>query len=189
VIFEATPIPGAFIVRPERRQDDRGFFARVWCRDEFAARGIDVDMVQASVSHNRIAGTLRGLHFARAPAREGKLVRCEHGRVFDAIVDLRPDSPAFLRHFAMELDDTDRAALYVPPGVGHGFQTLENDCDVLYMMTEAYQGEHADGVRWNDPAFGIPWPRAVTSIAERDRTYPDFDRAAHAARCATGATA
>jgi len=182
VIFEATAIPGAFIVQPELREDERGFFARLWCRAEFAARGIDIEMVQASLSHNRLAGTLRGLHFAAAPAQEGKLVRCERGRIFDVIVDLRPESAAFLKHYSVELDDTDRTALYIPPGVAHGFQTLADDCDVLYMMSEAYRPASAAGVRYDDPAFGIRWPRPVAMIAERDRSYPDFDRAAHAAR-------
>ena len=183
MIFEATPIPGAFVVELERREDERGFFARVWCRDEFAALGIDAQMVQASVSHNRLAGTLRGLHFARAPAREGKLVRCERGRVFDVIVDLRPQSPAFLQHFSVQLDADRRSGLYIPPGVAHGFQTLVDDCAVLYMMTEAYRPDLADGVRHDDDAFGIRWPLPVTMIAERDRSHPDFDRASHTARC------
>jgi len=174
VILEAAPIPGAFVIELERREDERGFFARLWCHEEFAAVGIDVQMVQASVSHNRLAGTLRGMHFARAPAREGKLVRCQRGRIFDVILDLRPDSPAYLGHFAIELDDRRGTGLYVPPGVAHGFQTLADDCDVLYLMTEAYRPELGDGVRHDDPAFGIRWPRAVSLIAPRDRDYPDY---------------
>jgi dTDP-4-dehydrorhamnose 3,5-epimerase len=174
VIFERAMIAGAFVVDLERHEDDRGFFARLWCREEFAAIGLEQPMVQSSISHNRLAGTLRGLHFARSPAREGKLVRCERGRVFDVIVDLRPESSTYLRHLSIVLDDERRNALYVPPGVAHGFQTLADDCDVHYLMTEAYRAELADGVRFDDPAFDIRWPRPVSLIAERDRSYPDF---------------
>lgn len=186
MIFEATPIAGAFVVRIERRDDERGFFARLWCRDEFAAHGIGATMAQASISHNRVAGTLRGLHFAWPPAAEGKLVRCERGRIRDVIVDLRPDSPTFLSHFAIVLDDNTRDALYIPPVVAHGFQTLVADCDVLYMMNDVVRPELSGGVRYDDKAFDIDWPLPIGMIAERDRTYPDFDRDAHAARYATG---
>lgn len=183
MIFEPTAIPGCLAVLPERREDERGFFARAWCREEFAAHGIEVDMVQASVSHNRRAGTLRGMHFARPPAREGKLVRCERGAVHDVAIDLRPDSPAYLRHVARRLDEETGAALYIPPGVAHGFLTLADDSRVVYMMTEAYRPELADGVRFDDPAFGIRWPRDVAVIAPRDRDCPDFDRDADPRRC------
>ena len=185
MIFEATTIPGAVIVQAGRREDERGFFARVWCREEFAAHGIDVGIAQASISHNRLAGTLRGLHFAWPPADEGKLVRCERGRIFDVIVDLRPQSPSFLKHFALQLDDDNRTALYIPPGVAHGFQTLTHDSSILYMMSEAYRPEFAAGVRHDDIAFAVRWPMPVAMIAERDRSYPTFDRQAHAARFAS----
>lgn len=182
MIFQPTPIPGALLVQLERNTDDRGFFARSWCRNEFERQGIAVDMVQASLSHNRTAGTLRGLHFAWPLSQEAKLVRCERGRVLDVILDLRPASPAFLRHFAVGLDDQQHNALYIPRGVAHGFQTLVDECTVLYMMTDFYRPELADGVRFDDPAFGIAWPLPVTSIVERDRRYPDFDAALHTSR-------
>jgi dTDP-4-dehydrorhamnose 3,5-epimerase len=182
LIFQSTPIPGALLVQLERNTDDRGFFARSWCRNEFERQGIAVDMVQASLSHNRTAGTLRGLHFAWPLSQEAKLVRCERGRVLDVILDLRPASPAFLRHFAVGLDDQQHNALYIPRGVAHGFQTLVDECTVLYMMTDFYRPELADGVRFDDPAFGIAWPLPVTSIVERDRRYPDFDAALHTSR-------
>jgi dTDP-4-dehydrorhamnose 3,5-epimerase len=182
LIFQSTPIPGAHLVELERNTDDRGFFARTWCREEFKRQGIAVDMVQASLSHNRTAGTLRGLHFAWPLSQEAKLVRCERGRVLDVILDLRPTSPAFLCHFTVNLDDEQRNALYIPPGVAHGFQTLVDDCTVLYMMTDFYRPELADGVRFDDPAFGIVWPRPVTSILERDCCYADFDSASHVSR-------
>lgn len=184
--FEPLAVEGAYLVRPDRHEDERGFFARLWCRDEFAARGIPLAMVQENVSHNRRAGTVRGMHFAAAPALEGKLVRCERGRILDVIVDLRPDSASFLRHAAIELDDRDRAALYVPPQVAHGFQTLVDDADVHYLMTEAYRPELARGVRHDDPAFGIRWPLPVSVIAARDRGYPDFDVETHRASRASG---
>ena len=182
MIFQPTPILDAHAVELDRKADDRGFFARTWCREEFARNGIAVDMVQASVSHNRLAGTLRGLHFAWPPSAEAKLVRCERGRVLDVILDLRPTSPSFLRHAAFTLDDARRNALYIPPGVAHGFQTLVEDCTILYMMTDFYRPELADGVRFDDRAFGIKWPLPVSCIIERDRGYADFDPAAHAER-------
>lgn len=178
MIFTPLTIPGAFAIEVERRDDARGYFARLWCREEFRAHGIDVEIVQASVSHNRVAGTLRGLHFSRPPSAEGKLVRCSRGRIHDVILDLRRDSPAYLRHVAVDLDDRSHTALFVPPGVAHGFQTLTDDTEVVYMMTDFYRPELADGVRYDDPAFGIRWPLAVTCIAERDRAYPDYAAAA-----------
>jgi dTDP-4-dehydrorhamnose 3,5-epimerase len=185
VIFESTPLRGALVVRPERHEDERGFFARTWCRDDFAAHGMSIDMVQASISRNRRAGTLRGLHFARSPASEAKLVRCERGRIFDVIVDLRPGSPSYLMHLELVLDEEEGAALFVPAGVAHGFQTLADDSTVCYMMSEAYRPELADGVRYDDKAFGIKWPAPVSVITERDRSYPDFDADRHAARFAS----
>jgi dTDP-4-dehydrorhamnose 3,5-epimerase len=179
LIFRPTSIADAHVVLLDPHADERGFFARTWCRDEFHRAGIDAEMVQTSISHNRLAGTLRGLHFTWPPSREGKLVRCERGRVFDVILDLRPVSPSFLTHFSMELDDDQGTALYVPPGVAHGFQTLVDKCDVLYMMTDFYRPELAVGVRYDDPQFGITWPRTVSTIAERDRTYPLFDSIRH----------
>jgi dTDP-4-dehydrorhamnose 3,5-epimerase len=184
VIFEELPIAGAYLIRVERRADERGYFGRLWCRAEFAAHGITVDMVQASVSHNDVAGTLRGMHFTWPPSHEGKLVRCGRGRVLDVILDLRPDSPTFMRHVAVELDASDHDAVYIPPGAAHGFQTLLDDTDVVYLMTEFYRPELADGVRYDDPCFGIRWPLPISRIAERDASYPDFDAVQHRRRFA-----
>lgn len=170
--FEPTPIPGAHVVAIERHADDRGFFARVWCRDEFRAQGLDLEIVQASVSYNRQRGTLRGMHFSHAPSTECKLVRCSRGSVFDVILDLRPDSPSYLSHHCVTLDADERNALFIPQGVAHGFQTLADDCEVTYLMTDVYRPELADGVRYDDPAFGIRWPLPVSCIADRDRSYP-----------------
>jgi dTDP-4-dehydrorhamnose 3,5-epimerase len=179
LIFEPTPLAGAYVVELQRRTDERGFFARTWCRNEFAGQGIDAELVQSSISYSRRAGTLRGMHFAWPPSREGKLVRCERGAIHDVIIDLRPDSQTFLQHAGVELTEDSRRALYIPPGFAHGFQTLVDDTEVLYMMTDFYRAELADGVRFDDPAFGICWPRPVTVIVERDRSYPDFERDAH----------
>jgi dTDP-4-dehydrorhamnose 3,5-epimerase len=170
------------MIEIERMSDDRGFFARTWCREEFAHHGIAVDMVQTSVSQNRLAGTLRGLHFAWPPSREAKLVRCESGRVHDVILDLRPASPTFLQHFGLTLDDERRNALFIPSGVAHGFQTLVDECTVYYMMTDFFHPELADGVRFDDRVFNIEWPRPVTSIHQRDRSYADFDPRSYALR-------
>jgi len=182
MIFEPTSIPGAETITLEPVHDERGFFARIWCRQEFERRGLAPGMVQASVSYTERAGALRGLHFAWPPSREGKLVRCVRGRVLDVVLDLRPDSPSFLRHHAVELDADERTALFVPPGVAHGFQTLRDGCELLYMMTDFYRPDLADGVRFDDECFGIDWPMPITDIHERDRGYPDFDRDRHLAR-------
>jgi dTDP-4-dehydrorhamnose 3,5-epimerase len=187
VRFLPTALEGAHLIEIERTEDARGWFARLWCREEFAAQGIAIDIVQASVSHNAAAGTLRGLHFQWPPSQEAKVVRCERGRVHDVIVDLRPGSPTFARHLAVVLDSRRHNALYVPPGCAHGFQTLQADCDVVYLMSDFHRPGVADGVRFDDPAFGIAWPLPVSSIALRDRRYPDFDRGAHARKFAAAA--
>lgn len=177
MIFTPLPIEGAWVIEVERHVDERGFFARTWCAQEFADHGIDSNMVQSSASWNSLAGTLRGMHFSRPPSREAKLVRCTRGRIHDVILDLRPESASFGRHHSVVLDEDQRNALYVPPGVAHGFQTLTDNCEVHYLMTEAHRPELASGVRHDDPAFGIDWPLRVTLISERDRGLPSFDRA------------
>lgn len=182
MIFEPTHITGAFVVRLEPYRDERGFFARTWCEDEFARHGLADRMVQSSLSHNRLAGTLRGLHFSWPPSREAKLVRCVKGRILDVAIDLRPDSPSMLQQVAIELDDREHAALFLPQGVAHGFQTLVDECSVLYQMSERFQPGLGDGVRHDDPCFGLRWPLPVAMIAPRDRDYPDFDATAHARR-------
>jgi dTDP-4-dehydrorhamnose 3,5-epimerase len=174
VIFIETAVPGAFVVEPERLEDERGFFARIWCAREFAERGLDARLVQCSVSVSERKGTLRGLHYQAAPHAETKLVRCTRGAIYDVIVDLRVDSPAFLRHVALELSAGDRRMLYVPEGVAHGFQTLEDLTEVSYQMSTFHAPSYARGVRWNDPAFAIDWPSGERIMSERDRTYPDF---------------
>jgi dTDP-4-dehydrorhamnose 3,5-epimerase len=155
-------------------EDERGFFARTFCRREFEARGLNPRLAQCSVSFNRRKGTLRGMHFQRAPHREAKLVRCTAGAIYDAIIDLRPASPTFLRHAGVELTAENRRALYVPEGFAHGFQTLADGTEVFYQMSEPYAPQAAAGVRWDDAAFGVRWPLRVSVIAKRDEEYPDF---------------
>jgi dTDP-4-dehydrorhamnose 3,5-epimerase len=174
VIFRPTPLAGVFLVEIERREDERGFFARTFCREEFAAHGLEPAVAQCSVSFNRTAGTVRGMHYQAPPRREAKLVRCTRGAIFDAVVDLHPDSPTFGRPFTVELTADGHLALYVPPELAHGFQTLEDDTEVLYQMSEAYAPGFDRGFRWNDAAVGIAWPRPAAVISERDRALPLF---------------
>ncbi len=176
MIFTETPVNGAFLMDLEPREDERGFFARTWCERECGERGMNLRVAQCNVSFNKKQGTLRGLHYQAAPFQETKLVRCTHGAIYDVIVDLRSDSSSFKRHVAVVLSAGNRRTLYVPEGCAHGFQTLEDDTEVFYQMSECYSAEHARGVRWNDPAFGIEWPAADRIMADRDRTYPDFAR-------------
>jgi dTDP-4-dehydrorhamnose 3,5-epimerase len=168
-------VAGAYLVELEPKEDDRGFFARIWCRDEFAELRLNPEVAQVSISRNPRAGTLRGLHFQRAPHEEAKLVRCSRGAIFDVVVDLRPDSPTRGAWFGAELDEERGAALYVPEGCAHGFQTLVDDTDVLYLISYPYVPEAAAGVRWDDPVFAIGWPETpARTISQRDRSWPDF---------------
>jgi dTDP-4-dehydrorhamnose 3,5-epimerase len=174
VIFKPTELPGAYVIEPGRLEDIRGYFARTFCEKDFAAQGLETQVAQCSVSFNHKKGTLRGMHYQVAPLKEVKLVRCNRGAIFDVIIDLRRDSPAFKKHVAVQLDERNGKMLYIPVGFAHGFQTLEDDTEVFYQMSQIYSAEHARGVRWNDPAFGIQWPQDERTILERDRNYPDF---------------
>lgn len=176
MIFRPTGIPEVFVVEPERIADDRGFFARTFCAREFAEHGLDPGLVQCSLSFNPRRGTLRGMHYQTAPHGEGKLVRCTRGRIHDVALDLRAGSPAYLAHTACELTAENRRQLYLPPGVAHGFLTLEDDCEVAYQMSVPFEASAARGVRHDDPAFAIAWPAPVEVVSERDRSYPDFHR-------------
>jgi len=172
--FTETKLPGTFVIEPEMHEDDRGFFARTFCRREFEARGLNPQVVQCNVSFNKRKGSLRGMHFQASPYSEAKLVRCTAGSIYDVIIDLRPSSSAFRKHFGIELSARNRKMLYIPEEFAHGFQTLEDDTEVFYQMSQYYSPEHSRGVRWDDPAFGISWPPGERIIIERDRTYPDF---------------
>jgi dTDP-4-dehydrorhamnose 3,5-epimerase len=168
-------IDGAALVRIEPHPDERGFFARTFCVQEFAAVGLPTAALQASVSYNERTGTVRGMHFQWPPSQEGKLVRCIRGRLYDVLLDLRPRSPSYLQHVGVILDEDNRDAVFIPPGIAHGFQTQLPRTEVLYQMTDNYAPELAAGVRWNDPAFAIRWPMSRIVISERDAAYPDFD--------------
>lgn len=178
MIFVATPLPGAFVVELEQHADDRGYFARAWCQREFAAMGLSHEVAQCNVSHTTRRGTLRGMHWQEAPYGEAKLVRCTRGSIWDVIIDLRPDSPTYTRHFGIELNSVSGRALFVPEGFAHGFVTLEDDTDVFYQMSQFHEPNAARGVRWNDPAFGIVWPISEPLLHPRDAHYPDFVREA-----------
>lgn len=172
MIFRPTPLAGAWLLVPERHADDRGWFARTWCRDELAGRGLDAELAQCSVSFNHRRGTVRGMHYQIAPHAETKVVRCTRGAVFDAIVDLRTGSPTHGRHFAAELSAAGGEQLYVPRGFAHGFQTLADDSEVSYWISAGYAPASAGGLRWDDAEVGIRWPLAVSALSERDGELP-----------------
>jgi dTDP-4-dehydrorhamnose 3,5-epimerase len=174
MIFTETNLKGAFIIEPERIEDERGFFARTWCQSEFEARDLDARLVQCNISYNAKKGTLRGMHYQVAPYEETKLVRCTMGALYDVIVDLRPDSSTFKQWIAVNLTAENRRVLYIPGGFAHGFQTLEDGTEVFYQMSEIYHPESARGVRWDDPSFDIEWPAEPTLISARDRSFCFF---------------
>jgi dTDP-4-dehydrorhamnose 3,5-epimerase len=178
MIFKETILKDVFIIEAEKVKDERGFFARIFCEQEFKKYGINFRVAQCNVSFNKKKGTLRGMHYQAPPYTEAKLVRCTKGAIYDVVIDLRSDSPTFKRWIAVELNEKNRCMLYIPKGFAHGFQTLVDNTEVFYMMSEFYHPEYARGVRWNDPAFGIKWPIEVTAVSKKDRSYPDFE-----ARC------
>lgn len=170
--FAATKLPDAYIIDVDKREDERGFFARVWCRREFHDHGIEIDALQGNLSVNRRRGTLRGLHYQAAPHQEGKLVRCTHGAIYDVIVDIRPESPAFRQWIGVELTAASCRMLYAPKGFAHGYQTLTDDAEVSYLVSQYYQPDAGRGLRYDDPALRISWPLPVTQISAQDRSWP-----------------
>ncbi len=172
--FIETDLPGAYLIELELRQDHRGFFGRTWDDVEFRRRGLMDRIVQGNLSFNRRKGTLRGMHYQVEPYAEVKLVRCAAGAIYDVIIDLRPDSPAYGRWIAAELTAANYRMLYVPEGCAHGFLTLEDNTEVVYLVSQYYTPEAERGVRFDDPAFSINWPAPVTVISEKDRSWPDF---------------
>jgi dTDP-4-dehydrorhamnose 3,5-epimerase len=174
MLFTPLDIPGVFAIEAELLRDERGFFARTWSPAEFHAHGLNPLLTEMNISHNSKAGTLRGLHFQIAPDEETKLVRCTRGAIFDVALDLRPASPTFKGYAALELTQENRKALYIPAGCAHGFLTLVDGTEVMYLISPTYAPDQARGYRWNDPAFGIKWPASPTCMSERDRSYPDF---------------
>jgi dTDP-4-dehydrorhamnose 3,5-epimerase len=179
MIFTETPIAGAFLIDLEPRGDERGFFARFFCEREFGAHGLSTHFVQANNSLSARRGTLRGMHYQLAPKAETKVVRCLRGALFDIVLDLRKGSPTFGKSFGAELSADNRRMMYVPKGFGHGFVTLTDDTEALYLVDEFYSPEHERGVRWDDPKFGIQWPVAPVVMSDKDRSYRDFDAAWH----------
>lgn len=174
MIFTESQLHGAFLIDPEKIEDSRGFFARTWCRREFERHGISFQPVQCNVSFNENKGVLRGMHYQAAPHQEAKLIWCIKGAIHDVIIDLRPLSPTFTQHVAVVLSAENRRMFYIPEGFAHGFQTLQNESEIFYQMSEFYAPEFAKGVRWNDPLFGIQWPMDERIISDRDQSYPDF---------------
>jgi dTDP-4-dehydrorhamnose 3,5-epimerase len=175
MIFTETKLKGAYLIDLDKHEDERGFFARAWCIDEFGKHGLSQRIVQCNISFNKKRGTLRGMHFQDAPYEETKLVHCTRGALYDVIIDLRSDSPTFKEWFSVELTAQNYRALYVPKGIAHGFQTLVNNTEVFYQMGEFFHPESARGIRWDDPAFGIKWPLTDSLIiSEKDRTYDNW---------------
>lgn len=175
MIFSKTTLPGVFLIEPQLLEDERGFFARTWCRQEFLDHGLDARISQCSVSFNKRKGILRGMHYQEIPHAETKVVRCTKGSIYDVALDLRADSSTLGRYIAATLTAQNRTMMYIPEGVAHGFQTLEDDTEVFYQISESYAPEAARGVRWNDPSFGIEWPPDERLISPRDQSYGDFD--------------
>lgn len=172
--FTETPIAGAFLVDLEPVEDQRGFFARTYCEEKFRDRGLAFHFAQSSIAFSKRKGTLRGMHYQRDPHAEAKLIRCTRGAVYDVVIDLRPHSPTFRHWFAAELSAANRRMLYIPTGLAHGYQTLEDETEISYQMSAPYHPQSADGIRWDDPAFAVRWPLDVTVLSERDRSWPDF---------------
>jgi dTDP-4-dehydrorhamnose 3,5-epimerase len=175
--FHPTSLQDAVLISPTRRGDERGWFARTFCRDTFAAQGLEQQFVQQNSSLSRTRGTLRGMHFQGGAAAEVKLLRCVSGAVCDIIIDLRPESPSFKRWEAFELSAENGAMLYVPRGFAHGFQTLTPDVEMTYLVSAPYTPEAEGGVRWNDPAFNLVWPLQPTVLSDKDRAWPDYQPA------------
>jgi dTDP-4-dehydrorhamnose 3,5-epimerase len=173
--FHSTPIAGAFLIELARREDIRGSFARVWSAAAFRQHGLIADVVEMNTSRSRKRGTVRGLHYQTAPHAEAKFVRCTRGALHDVVLDMRPDSPTYLRWAAFELRDSADRTLYVPPGCAHGFQTLENNTEITYAVTATYHPECERGIRWNDPAFRITWPISEVTLSDKDANLPLFN--------------
>jgi dTDP-4-dehydrorhamnose 3,5-epimerase len=172
--FQPTELTGVCLIVPERMEDERGYFMRTWCHDEFSRNIGDVSFVQASQSFNRVAGTLRGLHFQAAPHGESKLVRCLRGAIYDVVVDIRPDSANYGRWLGCELSEENGHALFIPQGYAHGFQTLDDGTEVAYQISAYHRPEAARGIRWDDRTLNIRWPLPISMISARDREWPDF---------------
>lgn len=177
--FIPTSLSGAFVIELEKRGDERGFFARAFCIKEFESNGLNQNIVQINNSLSKDTGTLRGMHYQLAPKSEDKIVRCIRGRLYDVIIDLRPESKTFKNWFGVELSAENRLSLYVPKGFAHGFITLEENTEAFYLVTEFYSPEHERGIRYNDPEFNIKWPIEPKIISDKDLNHPDFNHSYH----------
>lgn len=173
--FYETKLNGAFIIELEKNEDERGFFARTWDKKEMQKFGFNTNLVQCNISFNKIKGTLRGMHYQTAPFQEAKLVRCTRGKIFDVIIDLRPTSLTFKQWFSTEIDEKNHKMIYVPEYFAHGFQTLEDNTEIFYQISEYYMPEYAKGIRWDEKTFDIKWPINPKIISEKDLTYPSFN--------------
>jgi dTDP-4-dehydrorhamnose 3,5-epimerase len=174
MVFAETKLKGAYLIVPEKIEDEGGFFARTFCYDEFQAKGLNPHFVQCNISFNALKGTIRGMHFQRPPHKEAKLVRCIKGAIFDVIIDIRVESATYGNWISVYLSDSDYRMLYVPEGCAHGFQTLKNNTEIFYQMSEFFHPESGGGIRPNDPAFGIPWPIRDPILSASDLAHPDF---------------
>lgn len=174
MIFKETKLSGAFVIELEKRGDERGFFARTFCREEFSAKGLNTQLAQANMAYSRYQGTLRGMHYQISPHEEAKLVRCTRGRIFDVAVDLRPDSATYRQWFGVELSAENYQMFYIPEGFAHGYQTLCDHVELIYMVSAFYAPEAERGVRWDDPCFGIEWPMAPEVISDKDQQWADY---------------
>jgi dTDP-4-dehydrorhamnose 3,5-epimerase len=177
--FTETPLKGVFVIDLEKRGDDRGFFARLFCEREFAQYGLNPKIVQMNNSSSTTRGTLRGIHYQLAPKGEDKTFRCVRGALFDVVIDLRPDSPTFLKHFAVELTAENRTMIHVPQGCANSFMTIADDTEIIYFTSEFYSPQHERGIRYNDPALGIHWPMEPVVISDKDKNHPDFKPETH----------
>ena len=174
MVFRETKLKGAFLIDLEKSEDERGFFARSWCKNEFEAHGLKSRLVQCNISFNKKKGTLRGMHYQAPPQGEAKLIRCTAGSIYDVIIDLRPQSATFTHWYGVNLSADNYMMLYVPEDLAHGFLTLADETEVFYQMSEFYSPAHGRGIRWNDPLFRIEWPDEPRIISDRDRSYPDI---------------
>lgn len=174
MLFTETKLKGAFLLELEEREDNRGFFARTFCQREFAAHGMNANVVQCNIAYNKKKGTLRGMHFQEAPFQEAKFIRCTKGAIYDVILDLRQGSPTFKQWISAELNEDNHKMLYVPEGFAHGYQTLTEVSEIIYQVSQFYAPQSAAGVRYNDPAFAIKWPLEVAAISDLDKKWPDF---------------
>jgi dTDP-4-dehydrorhamnose 3,5-epimerase len=172
--FSETKLYGAFVIELEKRGDERGFFARTFCQNEFAAHGLNTQLVQANMSYSRFEGTLRGMHYQEPPYAEAKLLRCTKGRIFDVAVDMRPDSTTYRQWFGIELNDQNYKMFYIPEGFAHGYMTLCEHAELMYLVSEFYAPQAEKGFRWDDPAIGIQWPMEPAVISDKDRNWADL---------------